>query len=95
MKHFIYTYHETMHPARNGVMRKTVRVYQITSDRAVVFLGDRTDTFVSAHQLVMDFLKDRAALPEAAFALRESGCYIYGSPYALEAANFACITLVT
>jgi len=88
MKHFVYTYYETK---KGDSLYKTARIYQIHRN-VPKLICERTDTFVSEVQLVLEGLEDQQALAPAAFAKNDAGSMINGNFWSMEQGKFAKIT---
>lgn len=94
MLHFIYTYSETERPKRNGHTHKTVRIYRLVSGKPRL-VAERTDTFVSEFQLVMEAMEENKCLPKRAFENNPMGGMRYCYASMLEDAGIASIYRVT
>jgi hypothetical protein len=66
MKTFIYVYSETKAPSDNSGRKKTVRVWRVVKNKPV-WVGERTETYCSEYELVMNCLQYYKALPAEAF----------------------------
>lgn len=90
MKHFIYTYRETK---KGDSLYKTVRVYQVHRNIPKL-ICERSDTFVSETQLVLEALEDQQALSPAAFVKNDSGSMVHGNFWSMQNERFAVITRI-
>lgn len=91
MKSFLFTLTEGKAPRDGSGIKRTVKVYRIRRNKPE-FVGELTEAFMGGFQMVMEVLRDKRALPRAAFEKNPKiGGYRYSTAYCLERAGFASV----